>query len=453
MILPALVLYIVAQIAIAAWAARGTASEDDYLVAGRGLGTWQVAFSIFATWFAAETVIATSAEVAADGLAGARVEPFGYGLGILVLGLFVAARLRRGGHLTVAGFLGSVFGPRVQLFAAILIALSGTVWAGAQLNALSVIIGTAAGLPFTVALGVSTALVITYTWIGGLKADVATDVLQGGIIILGLIVLLALLVIVVGGPDAALAAIPERGFSMRKPGETLLERAELWLLPVFGTIVAQEAISRLLAARTPAIARRGALVGAVIYLGVGMIPVTLGLIGMGTDLPLAEGDAYFASLAAAILPAWLFVIISGALVSAILSSVDSALLAVSAVTTEAAMGQDADPGSARGRLRLARLVTTAAGVIAALIAVSGESLREIVLTASGIGGLIAVPLVAALWLPRKGPGSAALAAMAVSLVLTAVLDWMLGIGGAFLYALAAGAAVFLVVLRVTRWSA
>ena len=70
-----ILLYVFAQVLLAAWAGRGAKSDDDYLVAGRSLGTFAVAMSLFATWFASESLIATSSEVASDGLSGARTEP------------------------------------------------------------------------------------------------------------------------------------------------------------------------------------------------------------------------------------------------------------------------------------------------------------------------------------------------------------------------------------------
>lgn len=452
MMLLAILAYVLLQLGIAVWAARGTSSDDDYLVAGRGLGTLSVALSIFATWFAAETVIATSAETAADGLAGARVEPFGYGLGIVVLALFVAFRLRSGGYLTIAGFMGDRFGQKVEVMSAVVVALGATVWAAAQLAALATLIDEASAVGFGAALFAGTAIVLIYTWLGGLKGDVFTDVLQGAVITAGLLVLLILLVLKAGGPGEAVAAIPEGALAMRKDGESWLERAELWMLPILGTIVAQEAISRTLAAKSPEIARRGALLGAGIYVFIGLIPVSLGLVGSGLLVGRDEGDAFLAILAQTLLPGWLYVILTGALLSAILSSVDSALLSVSAVATESGYRKWKPLASPGQRLVAARVVTLASGITAAIVAASGESLRDIVLTAEGITGILSVPLVAGLTL-KTGGRLAGLAAITTSAAMTVVLDWILGVPGAFLFALAGGGVMFLAFYAAERLTA
>ena len=444
-----LALYVLAQIGLAAWAARGTSDEKDYLVAGRSLGVWQIAFSVFATWFDAETVIATSAEVANDGLAGARVEPIGYSLGLVALGLLVAFRLRKGGYVTLASFLGHRFGPQVEVAAAIFTAMGSTVWAAAQLSALAVILASATGAPISVMLLVSTGIVTLYAWVGGLKGDVVTDMLQGGVIIVVLLIMLGLVFQFAGGVGPAFAAIPDGGLAFQIPGEGWLSRAELWALPILGTIVSQEVIARSLGASSPQTARNGTLLGAALFLTVGMIPVVLGLIGPGLGLSLSQGDQFFTSLSEAVLPPWLYVVMSGAMISAILSSVDSALLSVSAVATENGWGRLKPRTTGTERLVVARIAAAGAAIAALIVALAGDSIRAIVLTGEGVTGLLVLPLLVGLLL-KEGGRLAVLAALAVSFILTWLLDWTMGVPGAFLYALAGGGAALVLMLMVER---
>lgn len=415
-----ILLYVAAQIALAVWAGRGAKSDADYLVAGRSLGPFAVGMSLFATWFASESLIATSGEVARDGLAGARAEPFAYAIGILAIALFFAYRLRSGGHITIADFLRDRFGARTEALAAIVIALSATTWSAAQLFAFATIIASASGLDFTTALIGATLLVMTYTLFGGLKGDVITDIVQGAIIIVAILILFALMVEASGGFSAMLAAAPPTVWSFTAAGESWVERAELWLIPIAGTMVSQEALSRTLAAKSPEVARRGALLGAAIYLAVGLIPVSLGLFGPQLAPPLGitlgADEAYLPSLANALFPPWLLIIFTGALVSAILSSVVSALLAVSAVMTESGYRRLKPDASPTALLRAARGSTITAAALAVPIIV-------------GLAGG-----------PRSG--RAAVAAIAVQMAVLAVLDWGLGMPGAFLWMIAAGLAVF-----------
>lgn len=439
MILTVILAYVLAQLAIAAWAARGTSTDADYLVAGRRLGVFAVAMSLFATWFGSETVVATSAEVAAHGLSGARVEPFAYGAGILILGLFIVAKLRAGGHMTLADYVGARFGIAAEALSAIAVAVGGTVWAAAQLYALATIITAASDIGFLPALAGATATVLVYTLIGGLIGDVVTDVIQGLILMVILAVLFALMVSELGGPAAAWSSIPAERFAFLDPDESWLERLEVWLIPIMGSIVAQEAISRALGARSPAIARTGSVLGSGIYLVVGLLPIAFGLLGPQLAISQGAGDQFLPTIAEALLPKWLFVVFTGGLLSAIFSSVDSALLAVSAVATETGYRRLRPETDDAGRLVVARGATIAAGLVAFAVAASGESLRELVLASSSIGGIVVVPVILSMLVKGFGGRLAGTAAIATHMAFLVLGDWLIGLPGAAL--IAAGAAL------------
>lgn len=448
-----ILLYVFGQVLLAAWAGRGAKSDADYLVAGRSLGVFAVGMSMFATWFASESLIATSSEVASSGLAGARTEPFAYALGILAIALFFAHRLRSGGYITIADFLRTRFGEGTEVLAAGVIAISATTWSAAQLYAFATIIETASSLDFTTALIGATLLVMSYTMFGGLAGDVVTDIIQGAMIVVAMMILGWLMIDAHGGITAAVASVPPEAWSFAMPGESWVQWAELWLVPIAGTMVSQEALARTLGARSPEVARRGALAGAGIYFVVGLVPVSFGLFGpalaptLGITLPTDE--SYLPTLAAALFPSWLHIVFTGALLSAILSSVDSALLAVSAVATESGYRRFHPEAGPRNLLHAARGATLMAGVVAALVAASGDSLRELVLDAGAVAAVLAVPII--MGLAGCGTGTrAGMAAIIVQAAVLVVLDWWLGIEGAFLWMIAAGLASFTITALAAR---
>ena len=70
--------YVLVQFAVGTWVSRRMASEADYILAGRRLGVGLVTFSVFATYFGAEAIVASGGAVYEKGLAGALVDPVGY---------------------------------------------------------------------------------------------------------------------------------------------------------------------------------------------------------------------------------------------------------------------------------------------------------------------------------------------------------------------------------------
>ena len=59
----AILAYVLAQLGIGWWVARRIRTEDDYLVAGRSLGYGLAIFTIFATWFGAETCVSAAGAI------------------------------------------------------------------------------------------------------------------------------------------------------------------------------------------------------------------------------------------------------------------------------------------------------------------------------------------------------------------------------------------------------
>jgi Na+/proline symporter len=103
--------YIGAQLAIGAWVSRRISDDTDYLLAGRQLGYRLTSFSIFATWFGAETCVGAAGQVYGEGLSIGTTEPFAYGLCLILLGLVFAVPLWRRKLTTLADLFRTRFSP------------------------------------------------------------------------------------------------------------------------------------------------------------------------------------------------------------------------------------------------------------------------------------------------------------------------------------------------------
>ncbi len=435
-LLMALAGYVLLNLAVGIWASRRTSDDTDYLVAGRRLGLMAVGMSVFATWFGGETVLASSGMIAAEGLAGARAEPFGYAICLVLAALFVAGSLRQSGYLTLADFFRNRFGGRAEVGAALISIPTSVIWGAAQLLALGTILAGVTELPLEWTLVGVTVLVLTYTLLGGLLASVMTDLLQGGVILVGLLVLLFMMLQHAGGAAEALLLIEPHQLQIVAPGESWWARLDAFAIPILGSIVAQELISRFLGARTARIAVRGGLIAGGLYLGVGLIPLTLGLVGPGLGFDPGAGDFFLPTLAAELLPSGLFVVFLGALFSAILSTVDSALLAASALATRNLFGRVRPQATASERLRAARWLTIVAGLAAYAIARSGDTIYGLVELASSLGsaGLLVALLVGLH--SRVGGEKAALGALIGGLVGMGLADLVFGLEAPFITSLA-----------------
>ncbi len=387
MMIWALAAYLVLQFVIAWMASRTIKVEDDYFVAGRRLGVFAVAMSVFATWFGAESVMGASGAIASEGLAGGRADPFGYTICLIGMATLLAFKLREAGVLTFVDFFKQRFGAIAERLAAVLTIPTSVFWASAQLLAMGEIVGSITGLPTGAGLLIGTAIIIGYTTIGGLLGDVITDIVQGGVLIFGLVLLL--IVVLASGSFDFAKITPEQlslsGYDDDGNPQSLLATLDTWVIPILGSLVAQEAISRFLGATSPSAARQGCFIAAGLYLVIGSIPAILGLLGAANGFEASDQDRYLPELAEAYLDPVLFVILMGALVSAILSTVDTTLLAISAIATRNLVEPYAPGIPERGKVVLGRVLTALAGLIALVIAYFGDNIKDLVDIASSFG--------------------------------------------------------------------
>ena len=397
-------------------------NEDDYFLAGRSLGPVLATFSIFATWFGAESCIGTSGKVFRDGISGTHADPFGYGLCIILMAVIFARVLWDKQITTLPDLFRRRYSPNVERVAALVMIPSSILWAGAQIRAFGQIIHVTTDYPVVVAITMAAAVVILYTMFGGLLADAYNDLIQGIAIIIGLAILMTVMVIKLGGVGPALATIkPESLDFFRLHEGTWWERWEMWLVPVLGSVMSQELVSRVSASRSAKVAKNSAYRAAAIYICVGMMPMMVGLLGHAFHPNIAESDSIMPMLAKTHLHTFLYVIFVGALVAAILSTVDSTLLTVSALVTHNLVTPLVPKQTDRQKVLLARGGVVCAGLIAYSIAFSADSVTAMVEAASGLGGPIILVLVCFAIFTTIGNHISAMVAMLMS-----VTTWFVG---------------------------
>ena len=386
-VLIGVLVYVLLQLAVGVLVSRRIRSESDYLVAGRNIGLGLATFSMFATWFGAETCVDAAGKFYAQGLAGGATDPFGYTLALVIMGLIFAAPLWKAGLTTLADLFRTRYSPGVERFAVLLMAPTSVFWAAAQIRAFGSVLHSTSNLDFAACVTLATGVVILYTCTGGLLADVMTDLVQGIAIIIGLLVIIGVLVF---SPNIHLLeawhAVDFARFRAAEPSAASgWKTFELWAVTIGGSVVAQEAISRMLGTRSPGVARAATLWGGGLYLAIGLIPAFLGLVGTQLLPNLSNPEQVLPAMAEKYLPPFCYILFTGALVSAILSTVDSTLLAAASLVSHNLIVSFRPNLSDRRKLLLARSGVVVFGLVAFVLALGAESVFELVQEANGIG--------------------------------------------------------------------
>jgi Na+/proline symporter len=441
--------YVLIQFAIGAWVSRSMTGEKDYILAGRTLSTSLVAFSVFATWFGAEAIVASAGEIYDKGLAGATTDPFGYGLAVVIVGLLLARRLWNKNITTFADVFRERYSEQVEKLFVILLLPGSLFWAAAQIRAFGNIMSSTSGIDLTTAIVIAALLVAAYAVVGGLLADAITDVVQGIAVIIGLVVLGVVVAQKAGGLAPSLAAIePERlrFFSFGDAGP--LERLEKLAIVICGSIVAVELVSRFLGARSAKAASTGTIIGGLMYLALGLIPVFIGLVGAKLMPGVKESDQIVAKIAEAHLPTLGYALFAGALVSAILSVVHAALHAPAAQVSHNIIVRLDPAMSEEKKLWSVRVTVLVLSVVAFLLALTSDRIKDLVETASAFGSAgVFVTVLFGLFTRIGGP-TAAYAAMLTGLVVWAGGKYLLGLDTPYLLAIVLSAAAY---LGVAAW--
>lgn len=407
----ALLIFLVLQLGIGMWISKRIATEADYLVGGRQLGYVLATFSIFATWFGAETVIGSSAAIYEEGITIASAEPFAYGLCLILMGAFLAKPFWDRGLTTLADLFRQRFGVRVERLAAVLLIPSSVLWAAAQVRAFGQVIASASTIEVDVAIAMAAFFTVGYTAYGGLLADAVTDVLQGAILSVGLISMLIAVIWKVGGPGEAIHLIASTGKINLLPSAAgpWYETLETWAIPVFGSLASAEVLSRVIATRTRTIAQRSAFAAGGLYIAIGSIPVVIALLGTHLVGTIADSEQLLPTIARDHLPTVFFAIFAGGLVSAILSTVDSTLLVASGLLSHNLIIPIARITDEAKKLQVARLGVVAFGLLAYSLALNAEGVFALVEQASAFGsaGLL-VTVLFALFTPWGSPRTASM---------------------------------------------
>jgi Na+/proline symporter len=330
----------------------------------------------------------------------------------------------------------------VEKFIAFLLAPTSIIWAAAQIRAFGQVVAASSALDVDIAIAAAAGVIVLYTVYGGMYAEVLTDLMQGLALIAGLGYLAYAVMQANGGFEASLAAIPRDRLGWLEGG--LWESLEAWAIPITGSLFAQELVARILASRTPAVARGACLSGGSVYLAVGLLPVFIGLLGARMAPGLENPEQILPRLAQQHLSTLGYVLFAGALLSAILSTVDRALLAAAALTAHNVIAPMLRHKlSEKNKLRLTRAAVIVFGLIAWRLAGVAGGVHALVEQSSAFGGAGVFIVVLFALFSRFGGAQSAFNALLASLLVWFAGEYLLDLSAPYLLSLIASLIAYL----------
>ena len=412
-------IYMVIMIGVGLYASKKTHSVTEFMVAGRGLPIGLLSMTVIATWFGGSTIMGGAGAAYDNGMFGVIEDPWGGALALVLVGFFFARTFRRLRIITVADFMRQRYGRVAEIAITITQLFANIVWVGSMLVGFALIFKTLTGIPLEIGI-VSAAVVITlYTAIGGMWAVALTDFIQMVIIIVGLIILFAVVWISIGGWGAVAPHLDEHTFRMipldHTPG-AWLNYFRAWTIIGLVDISAQTLCQRVASAKSERTAQNSFYFGGLGYLFFGMIPVILGIIASVTMPGLEDSEGVIPALMIEYLHPVAVAVFVGALLAAIMSSADSALLAAASLIANNVLPMVKRDPSPKLSLTVVRSAIPVGGLIAIFIAIKVQTVYTLMVDSNILGlAVIIVPFILGVWW-TKANRTGALSGMAAGIV-------------------------------------
>ncbi len=412
-------LYLACMLGIGLYASRRVGSSEDFIVAGKRLSLPLCTATLAATWFGGGICIGAASAAYKGGFLAVIADPFGAALCLFVAGFFYVRILRRMGLMTIASLFTSRFDKRAGLLASLCTIPAYIGWVASLMVAFGRILQSLTGMEPTTGIFIAAAIVLVYTFAGGMWAVTLTDFIQVLVLTVGLLVLAPILLSDMGGWESLAAQIPSERFHLypREAGASeWFAYARDWLVIGLGNLAGQDLIQRSLSSRDEKVAYRSAYLAGLLYITVGLIPVFLGLAGSVILPNLADPDLVMMELALKYLPEAALVLFVGALVSALLSSADSALLAPASVLGWDMLRYVKPDISEETTLKVSRISVVVFGLFALWLALDKTSVYDLMVDSwSVLLATLFVPLTGGIWW-SKGNGPGCLASIGVGFV-------------------------------------
>ena len=336
-------LYVALMIAIGYATSRATHSPADFFLADRSLKAWVTAISSTASSESAWAILGTVGLAYKDGLSALWFFP-GCLIGYVINWFFIAERLRRHSReknaLTIPDYLEAHFKDRthlVRLIAVAIIFVSMMAYVAAQFTAIGKTFDAIFGIPHLVSIPIGGAIIILYTMMGGFRAVVWTDFIQGLIMVVSLIVLALVAFAELGGTSGMMekvnAAAPEALSWMGGKTIAAFFGSVVGLLGIgLGYPGQPHVITRYMAAKDTQTIKRGVWIaigwGTSIYTSA----ILLGICGRALFPGLADPEHLFPTAAENLLPALATAVVLTGVLAAIMSTVSAQIIvATSAV--------------------------------------------------------------------------------------------------------------------------
>jgi SSS family solute:Na+ symporter len=201
-------IYLMGLLLVGILSGRKKQDSNQYLNASGALPLWVCITACIAANCGSLDVIAMMALGAQYGMLACHFYWIGAIPALLVVAFWLLPAYAKGSYPTVLDFVASHYGEQTRLLVSVCMAAMMLLLSGVCLCAVAQVLVTFLGWSFFEGVLVTAPVVLLYTWAGGFRATVYTELVHFAIVLIAIVPLCFLVVHDFGGMSALLARIP-----------------------------------------------------------------------------------------------------------------------------------------------------------------------------------------------------------------------------------------------------
>ena len=385
-------LYFSILLGIGYFASRKVSNISDYYVGGKKLGFWIAALSARSTGESGWLLIGVTGMGALLGVSAFWIV-VGEVLGVWLSWQFMAKKFKRMtdeyDSITIPDYLVSHFGSTTNLLrivSATALSLFVVIYVSAQIDITGKTFESFLGLNYYTGIALGFGIVVLYIFSGGFLAVAWSDFFQGSLMFVGLLLLPVVAFFSISGNESIISGLNEIDPGLLNPwgagGPTLMNlMSVLGLLSIgIGFMGSPQVYVRFIAIRDESEVEKGKWVAVIYTLLTDTAAVCIGLLGRymltrsgdNPELILGiAGEDVLALVLGQVMPTIIIGIYIAAVLSAVMSTVDSLLVVASSAVTRDFYQKILNPQVDESKLMaLSKKVTLTLAVLALVVALA-----------------------------------------------------------------------------------
>jgi len=370
--------YLVVLVALAIWSRRETHTLAGFFLAGKKLPFWVVAFSANATGESGWLLLGLTGMGYAVG-AQAYWVVVGEIIGLTASWTLISRKLKKLGDetdsITVPDVLAAKFDESANIIRGIavgIILIMVTTYVTAQMVASGKALSSFIGWDYQTGVIVGAVIIIGYTFVGGYKAVSYTDVVQGVLMLLGLMLVPAAAIYASDGWSGVTASLQVQDPALLDMFAITADGLSGWIvifsfvgigLPFLGV---PQMLIRYMSARDDGEVRKARVVSIFVMLIFTGGAVTAGIAGRALFPGLEDSETIFPTISNNLFPPLISGLLLVVVLSAIMSTVDSLLLLASSAivrdTMQKMLGSKKSDAELTGYGKIVTIIIGAIGI-------------------------------------------------------------------------------------------